>query len=48
MRGLGRCECGMSNDVACGAAKDRLMGYVSPSNHQYIPRVMDGVDKPSN
>ena len=48
MRGVGRCECGISNDVARGAVKDRLLGYVSLSNHSYIPHVADEVDKPSN
>jgi hypothetical protein len=48
MRGVGHCECGISNDIARGAAKDYLLGYVSPSNHPYRPHVMDGVDKPSN
>ena len=48
MQGVGRCECGISNDVAHGAAKDHLLGYMSPSNHPYRPHVMDGVDKPSN
>jgi hypothetical protein len=48
MRGVGHCECGISNDIARGAAKDYLLGYVSPSNHPYRPYVMDGVDKPSN
>jgi hypothetical protein len=33
MRGVGHYECGISNDVARGAIKDRLLGYVSPSNH---------------
>ena len=33
MRGVGRCECGISSDVAHGAVKDRLLGYVSLSNH---------------
>jgi len=48
MRGVGPCECGISNDIARGVVKDRLLGYVSPSNHPYRPHVMDGVDKPSN
>ena len=48
MRGVGRCECGISSDVACGAIKDCLLGYVSLSNHSYRPHVVDGVDKPSN
>ena len=48
MRGVGHCVCGISSDVARGAVKDRLLGYVSPSNHSYIPHVVDGVDKPSN
>ena len=48
MRGVGRCECGISSDVAQGAVKDHLLGYVSPSNHPYKPHVTDGVDKPSN
>ena len=48
MRGVGPCECGISNDIARGAVKDRLLGYVSPSNHPYRPHVADGVDKPSN
>ena len=48
MRGVGRCEYGISSDVARGALKDRLLGYVSPSNHPYRPHVVDGVDKPSN
>jgi len=39
---------GISNDIARGAAKDCLLGYVSPSNHPYRPHVVDGVDKPSN
>ena len=47
-RGVGHCECGISSDVAHGAIKDRLLGYVSPSNHPYRPYVVDGVDKPSN
>ena len=48
MQWIGRCECGISSDVACGAVKDRLLGYMSPNNHPYRPHVMDGVDKPSN
>ena len=48
MRGVGRCECGISSDVAHGVVKDRLLGYVSPSNDPYRPHVADGVDKPSN
>jgi hypothetical protein len=32
MRGVGHCECGISSDVACGAVKDRALGYVSLSN----------------
>ena len=47
-RGVGRCECGISNDVAREAVKDHLLGYVRPSNHPYRPHVVDGVDKPSN
>jgi hypothetical protein len=43
MRGVGCCECGISNDVAHEAVKDRLLGYVSPSNHLYKPRVANGV-----
>jgi hypothetical protein len=48
VRGVGHYECGISNDVACGAAKDRLLGYMSPRNHLYRPHVVDGVDKLSN
>jgi hypothetical protein len=48
MRGASHCECGISNDVAREAAKDRLLGYMSLSNHPYRPHVADGVDKPSN
>jgi len=48
IRGVGRCGCGMSNDVAREAAKDHLLGYVSPSNHMYRPHVTDEVDKTSN
>ena len=47
-RGVGRCECGISSDIARGAVKDYLLGYVSLSNHPYRPHVMDGVDKTSN
>jgi hypothetical protein len=45
---VGHCECGISNDVARGAVKDRLLGYVSLSNHPYRLHVADGVDKSSN
>jgi len=48
MRGVGHCESGISNDVAHGAFKDCLLGYMSPSNHPYRPHVTDGVDKPIN
>jgi hypothetical protein len=48
MRGVHRCECGISSDAACGAVKDRLLGYVSLSNHPYKPHDEDGIDKPSN
>jgi hypothetical protein len=48
MRGVGRCECGISSDVAREAVKDRLLGYVSPSNHPYRPYVANGGDKPSS
>ena len=48
MQGVGHCECGISNDIARGAVKDYLLGYVSPSNHLYRPHVVDEVDKPSN
>ena len=48
MRGVGRCECGISSDIARGAVKDRLLGYVSPSNHLHRPHIVDEVDKPSN
>ena len=48
MRGVGRCECGISSDVAPRAVEDRLLGYMSPSNHLYRPDVMDVVDKLSN
>ena len=48
MRGVGRCECGISSDVAPRAVEDRLLGYMSPSNHTYRPHITDGVDKPSN
>jgi hypothetical protein len=48
MRGVDRCEYGISSNIAHGAVKDCLLGYVSPSNHPYRPYVADGVDKPSN
>jgi hypothetical protein len=32
MRGVGRCECGISSDIARGAVKDHALGYVSWSN----------------
>jgi len=48
MQGVGHCECGISNDVAHGAVKDCLLGYVSPSNHPYIPHVANEVDMPSS
>ena len=48
MRGVGHYECGISNDIACGAVKDHLLGYMSPSNPPYRPHVVDGVNKPSN
>jgi len=47
MRWIGRCECGISSDVARRVVKDRLLGYVSLSNHPYRPHVAEGVDKPS-
>jgi hypothetical protein len=34
---VGCCECGISCDVAHGAVRDHLLGYVSPSNHPYRP-----------
>jgi len=43
MRGVGRCECGISSDVAHGVVKYRLLGYVSSSNHLYRPHVAYGV-----
>ena len=48
MQGVGHYECGISSDIARGAAKDHALGYVSPSNHPYKSHVVDGVDKPSN
>ena len=48
IRGVGRCECGISSDIARGAVKDHLLGYMSPSNPPYRPHVVDGVNKPSN
>jgi hypothetical protein len=48
MRGVGRYACGISSDIARGAAKDHLLGYMSPSNHPYRPHVVNGVNKPSN
>ena len=38
----------MSNNIAREATKDRLLGYVSPSNHPYRLHAVDGVNKPSN
>ena len=32
MRGVGHCECGISSDVARGAVKDHVLGYLSPSD----------------
>jgi hypothetical protein len=34
---VGCCECGISCDVARGAVRDHLLGYMSPSNHPYRP-----------
>ena len=48
VRGVGHFECGISNSIARGAVKDRLLGYVSLSNHPYRPHVTNGVDKLSN
>ena len=45
MRGVGRCECEISSDVARGGVKDHLLGYVSPSNHPYRPHVAYGGDR---
>ena len=47
MQGVGHYECGISSDIARGAAKDHALGYVSPSNHLYRPHVAYGGDKPS-
>jgi hypothetical protein len=48
VRGVGHYEHGISSDVAHGVVKDRLLGYMSPSNHPYRPHVINGGDKPSS
>jgi hypothetical protein len=45
MRGVDHYECGISSDVACGAVKDRALGYMSPSNRPYRPHAGNGVGK---